>query len=64
MRLVQFWDAERAAPVLRKFAESEEGQALIKGKTAVVPGCGCGANSGAVRQWTARREAMDCAALE
>ena len=38
---VQAFDAERAAPALTKLLQSQEGQDLVRGKTAVVPGCGC-----------------------
>lgn len=38
---MQAFDAERSAPALVNFLQSDEGQAVVKGKDAVVPGCGC-----------------------
>lgn len=40
---LQAFDARGAAPSLKRWVESEEGQAAVKGKTVVVPGCGCAA---------------------
>jgi hypothetical protein len=38
---MQGWDAKKAAPVFANLLESELGQEMVKGKEAVVPGCGC-----------------------